>query len=68
MQGIIDSHAHICGKLLFPRWDAVIERAKKAGVERIMIVCTEVEEAERAIEIPAIRCLTSRAVFTPTIF
>ncbi len=53
MQGIIDSHAHICGKLLFPRWDAVIERAKKAGVERIMIVCTEVEEAERAIEIAA---------------
>ena len=53
MQGIIDSHAHVCGKVLFPRWNEVMERAEKAGLERIMIVCTEVEEAERAIEIAA---------------
>jgi len=53
LQGIIDSHAHVCGKVLFPRWNEVMERAEKAGLERIMIVCTEVEEAERAIEIAA---------------
>lgn len=51
MAGIIDSHSHICGSLLFPRFEEVIADAKTAGVERIMIVCTEVEEAKRAIEI-----------------
>lgn len=53
MTGIIDSHAHICGRELFPRWQDVIEGAKNAGIEKIMIVCTEVEEAERAIAIAA---------------
>lgn len=51
MRGIIDSHAHICGRDLFPRWDEVVGRAKKAGIERIMIVCTETKEAERAVAI-----------------
>lgn len=51
MAGMIDSHAHVCGALLFPRFEEVIADAKAAGVEKIMIVCTEVEEAKRAIEI-----------------
>ena len=51
MAGIIDSHAHVCGALLFPRFEEVIADAKAAGVEKIMIVCTEVDEAKRAIEI-----------------
>lgn len=51
MRGIIDSHAHVCGRELFPRWDEVTGNARAAGVEKIMIVCTEVEEARRAIEI-----------------
>lgn len=51
MSGIVDSHAHICGSLLFPRFEEVIADAKAAGVEKIMIVCTEPEEAERAIGI-----------------
>lgn len=51
MAGIIDSHAHVCGSFLFPRFDEVIADAKAAGVEKILIVCTETEEAKRAIEI-----------------
>ena len=41
MQGIIDSHAHICGAQLYQRWEAVVAGAKEAGIEKIMIVCTE---------------------------
>lgn len=51
MAGIIDSHAHVCGSFLFPRFDEVIADAKAAGVEKILIVCTETEEAKRAIKI-----------------
>lgn len=51
MRGIIDSHAHICGDILYPRWEEVIAGAKEAGIEKIMIVCTGLSEAERAIEI-----------------
>lgn len=53
MAEIIDSHAHICGRELFPRWDEVVAGAKKAGIGKILIVCTEVEEARRAIAIAA---------------
>ncbi|MCC8126830.1 MAG: TatD family hydrolase [Clostridiales bacterium] len=49
MAGIIDSHAHICGRILFPRFKEMVVGAKKAGIEKIMIVCTETEEAKRAI-------------------
>lgn len=51
MTGIIDSHAHLCGKDLYPRWDEVVANAKKVGIEKVMIVCTEVEEAKRALAI-----------------
>lgn len=50
-RGIIDSHAHICGSVLFPRFKQVVSDAKTAGIDRIMIVCTETDEAERALEI-----------------
>ena len=51
MAGIVDSHAHVCGEYLFAKYDEVIADAKAAGVEKILIVCTETEEAKRAIEI-----------------
>lgn len=51
MAGIIDSHAHVCGTYLFSRFEEVIADAKAAGIEKIMIVCTETQEAKRAIEI-----------------
>lgn len=51
VKGIIDSHAHVCGKDLFPRWEQVIRDAKNVGVEKILIICTETEEAKRAVSI-----------------
>ena len=47
--GITDSHAHLCSRQLFPRWEEVVREARKAGIEKILIVCTEVEEARKAI-------------------
>lgn len=49
--GIIDSHAHICGKELFPRFRQVVDDAKAAGITKILIVCTETQEAKRAVQI-----------------
>ena len=46
--GITDSHAHLCSRQLFPRWEEVVREARKAGIEKILIVCTEVEEARKA--------------------
>ncbi|MCI9147953.1 MAG: TatD family hydrolase [Hungatella sp.] len=53
MKGMIDSHAHICGKELFPGWREITAKAKEAGIERIMIVCRNVEEVKRALELAA---------------
>lgn len=49
MRGMIDSHAHICGKELFPGWREIAAEAKEAGIERIMIVCRRMDEAKRAL-------------------
>ena len=48
--GITDSHAHLCSRQLFPRWEEVVREARKAGIEKILIVCTEVEEARKPSE------------------
>ncbi len=51
MKGMIDSHAHICGQKLYPGWREITAEAKEAGVERIMIVCRNEEEARRAFDL-----------------
>jgi len=53
MKGMIDSHAHICRKELFPRWREITAKAKEAGIERIMIVCQNMGELERAFGLAA---------------
>lgn len=49
MTGIIDSHAHICGEELFPRLQEVAKRAKDEGIEKIMVVCSDLREVKRAL-------------------
>lgn len=49
MEGIIDSHAHICREDQFPKWREAAAGAKSAGMEKIMVVCRDAEEAGRAI-------------------
>ncbi len=48
MEYYIDTHAHILSEE-FRDVDEVLERAEKAGVRRIMIMCTREEEAEKAV-------------------
>jgi TatD DNase family protein len=38
---MIDSHAHLTSAVVFPDVDAVIERAKHAGVKKIVNICTD---------------------------
>lgn len=38
---MIDSHAHLTSAVVFPDVEAVIERAKSAGVEKIVNICTD---------------------------
>ena len=49
MTGIIDSHAHICREELFPRLQEVAKRAKDEGIEKIMVVCSDLREVKRAL-------------------
>ncbi len=51
MRGMIDSHAHLCGKELFPGWREIAQQARQAGIEKIMIICRTVEEAKRAFDL-----------------
>ena len=49
MTAYVDSHAHIFSEEFQDDFDAVIQRAKDAHVEQIMIMCTKEHEAEQAI-------------------
>lgn len=46
--GIIDTHAHITCDELYPQADEILKRAKAAGVERILCICLNQKEAQRA--------------------
>lgn len=48
---IIDTHCHLDFKDFDPDRDEVIERAKKAGVERIINVGSSIEGTRRAVEL-----------------
>lgn len=49
--GIIDTHAHVACNELFERIDEIINNAKEAGLLKILIVCTNLEEGKRAIKL-----------------
>lgn len=46
--GIIDTHAHIPCDELYPQADEILARAQEAGVERILCVCLNLQEVQRA--------------------
>lgn len=46
---IIDSHAHISCDELFDDAQNIINRAKDAGIVRIMCICTSIEDLNRAL-------------------
>lgn len=46
-----DSHAHLTSDSVYPEIDAVLERARKAGLSRIANICTDPLTLERGIEL-----------------
>lgn len=48
---VIDSHAHLTGETLFPLFPELVDRAAKAGVQRIVNICTDRDSLARAFEV-----------------
>lgn len=48
---LIDSHAHLSSDAIYPNIEGVLERAKGAGVESIINICTDIPTLERGLEI-----------------
>ncbi len=46
--GVIDTHAHITCDKMYGQIEEVIQNAKQQGIEKVMIVCTNQIEFERA--------------------
>src|SRR5688572_9606131 len=57
---MIDSHCHLTYEPLAIQLDAVLFRARSAGVEKIITIGTDITDAQRAIQLcqnhPNIRC------------
>ena len=49
--GLIDSHAHLTDESLMGMIDAVLARARAAGVERIITIAQDTADAVRAVEL-----------------
>ena len=48
MNTLIDTHCHITCDALYERIDEVLDHAKREGIEKMLIVCTNFTEYERA--------------------
>ena len=44
--GLIDTHAHLADERILPHVDAVVERARDAGVDTIVAIATGVDDAQ----------------------
>ncbi|MEA2711746.1 MAG: TatD DNase family protein [Phycisphaerales bacterium] len=57
---MIDTHCHLTDPRLFEQLDAVLSRAATAGVERVVTIGTDIEDAMAVIELcerkPQVRC------------
>ncbi len=49
--GWLDSHAHICGEEFKDDLDVVIQNAKDSGLTRIMIICSSLDQVDKALEL-----------------
>jgi TatD DNase family protein len=47
----VDSHAHLTSNALYSEVEALLARAKEAGLMRIVNICTDIETLERGIEL-----------------
>jgi len=51
MRGAFDTHAHLCGDTLWSEVPQILERAKSAGLEGVVVIATSFEEAERCLSL-----------------
>lgn len=47
----IDSHAHLSSAQIWPDIDAILQRAKEAGLTHIVNICTDKETLEKGLEL-----------------
>jgi hydrolase, TatD family len=47
----VDSHAHMTSNAVFEQVDALLDRAKQAGIADIVNICTDVETLQRGLEL-----------------
>ena len=47
----IDTHCHLNFKAFEKDWQEVVKRAKKAGVEKMIVVGTDLESSQKAVEL-----------------
>jgi TatD DNase family protein len=52
--GLIDSHAHLTAERLAPEAAAVIDRARQAGVHRVVTIGTHLEDCHAAVALTAL--------------
>jgi len=48
---MIDSHAHLTSKEILPIVDEVVEKAKQAGVEKIINICTDEKSLQEGLKL-----------------
>jgi TatD DNase family protein len=51
MQGLIDTHAHLCDKVFDPDRACVLERARAAGLSAVVSVSEDLADAERNLQL-----------------
>ncbi len=47
---LFDSHLHLADERLFPEWEAIFHRALEVGVEKFLVIATNPDEMEKALE------------------
>lgn len=48
---MIDSHAHLTCDTLFPQVEALLKRAREAGLESVINICTDISSLKRGLEL-----------------
>lgn len=51
MAGLIDSHAHLTSDALLSQVDEILQRARSAGVTRVITIACDVQDAEACVQL-----------------
>src|SRR3989337_184227 len=54
MEQLVDTHAHLSLGIFRKDWRRVVERARSAGVGKILVVGTDLQSSRRACEMAAL--------------